>query len=268
MFAFTPASSGEPSRVTSSAVITAATPFAARRGARIDRADHRMRMRRAQHRGVQRARRHRHVVDVAPAPGEQRGVLHALDRLADPRHPVSSPRHCRATARRETTRRRLILPRAACKIGATGYEMAWMIGVDVGGTFTDFFAFDDTDDRIVLHKVPSTPANPAQAVIAGLRELHPARRRSRRDHPALARHDGCDQRADPAARRQGRAGGHGRLSRPDRDRAADPPEGVRSASGLSGAAGAARAALRGGGAHHGGRQARCARSSRRRSTRW
>jgi len=49
--------------------------------------------------------------------------------------------------------------------------MAWMIGVDVGGTFTDFFAFDDTDDRIVLHKVPSTPGNPAQAVIAGLQEL-------------------------------------------------------------------------------------------------
>jgi N-methylhydantoinase A len=49
--------------------------------------------------------------------------------------------------------------------------MAWMIGVDVGGTFTDFFAFDDTADRIVLHKVASTPANPAQAVIAGLREL-------------------------------------------------------------------------------------------------
>src|SRR5947209_5985593 len=49
--------------------------------------------------------------------------------------------------------------------------MAWMIGVDVGGTFTDFFAFDDADDRIVLHKVASTPANPAHAVIAGLREL-------------------------------------------------------------------------------------------------
>src|SRR2546429_404230 len=49
--------------------------------------------------------------------------------------------------------------------------MAWMIGVDVGGTFTDFFAFDDADDHILLHKVASTPANPAQAVIAGLREL-------------------------------------------------------------------------------------------------
>lgn len=46
-----------------------------------------------------------------------------------------------------------------------------MIGVDVGGTFTDFFAFDDTSDRIVLHKVPSTPSNPADAVISGLREL-------------------------------------------------------------------------------------------------
>lgn len=49
--------------------------------------------------------------------------------------------------------------------------MAWMMGVDVGGTFTDFFAFNDADDRIVLHKVASTPNNPAEAVILGLREL-------------------------------------------------------------------------------------------------
>ena len=49
--------------------------------------------------------------------------------------------------------------------------MAWMIGVDVGGTFTDFFAFDDATDRVVLHKVPSTPSNPARAMIDGLAEL-------------------------------------------------------------------------------------------------
>jgi N-methylhydantoinase A len=49
--------------------------------------------------------------------------------------------------------------------------MSWMVGVDVGGTFTDFFAFDDSADRIVLHKVTSTPGNPADAVIAGLHEL-------------------------------------------------------------------------------------------------
>jgi hypothetical protein len=58
MFAFTPASSGAPKRGHLRAVITAATPCAASR-ARVDRADHRMRMRRAQHGGVQRAGRHR-----------------------------------------------------------------------------------------------------------------------------------------------------------------------------------------------------------------
>ena len=102
--------------------------------------------------------------------------------------------------------------------------MSWVIGVDVGGTFTDFFAFDDTTDRIVLHKVASTPGNPAQAVISGLRELGP---RHGIDLDAIvaafARHDGCDQRADPAPRRQGRAGRDRGLSRPDRDRAANPP---------------------------------------------
>src|SRR5256714_12624525 len=49
--------------------------------------------------------------------------------------------------------------------------MPWMIGVDVGGTFTDFFAFDDTTDRIVLHKVASTPASLAHAVLVGLKQL-------------------------------------------------------------------------------------------------
>jgi len=50
--------------------------------------------------------------------------------------------------------------------------MTWMIGVDVGGTFTDFFAFNEATDRIILHKVASTPANPADAIASGLRELH------------------------------------------------------------------------------------------------
>jgi N-methylhydantoinase A len=59
-----------------------------------------------------------------------------------------------------------------------------MIGVDVGGTFTDFYAFDDAADRIILHKVASTPAKPAEAVIAGLRELST---RHGIDLPSIAR---------------------------------------------------------------------------------
>jgi len=47
----------------------------------------------------------------------------------------------------------------------------WSIGVDVGGTFTDLFAFDRESGLMALHKTPSTPANPAEAILTGLREL-------------------------------------------------------------------------------------------------
>ena len=49
--------------------------------------------------------------------------------------------------------------------------MSWLIGVDVGGTFTDLFAFEPESRRIVVHKVPSTPADPSVAIIAGLEGL-------------------------------------------------------------------------------------------------
>ena len=49
--------------------------------------------------------------------------------------------------------------------------MAWMVGVDVGGTFTDFYAFDDKNNITVIHKTPSTPENPTEAIIEGLRAL-------------------------------------------------------------------------------------------------
>ena len=49
--------------------------------------------------------------------------------------------------------------------------MAWLIGVDVGGTFTDFFAFDDETRTVRLYKRPSTPENPAAAIAEGLREM-------------------------------------------------------------------------------------------------
>lgn len=47
----------------------------------------------------------------------------------------------------------------------------WMLGVDVGGTFTDFYAQDRTTGTIRLHKTPSTPENPAKAIISGLRDM-------------------------------------------------------------------------------------------------
>ena len=49
--------------------------------------------------------------------------------------------------------------------------MGWTIGVDVGGTFTDFYATDESSGRNVVGKTPSTPANPADAVLNGLADL-------------------------------------------------------------------------------------------------
>ena len=49
--------------------------------------------------------------------------------------------------------------------------MAWSVGVDVGGTFTDFYASNEQDGRVVVHKTLSTPDNPALAITDGLRTL-------------------------------------------------------------------------------------------------
>ncbi|WJS85923.1 hydantoinase/oxoprolinase family protein [Paracoccus sp. TOH] len=47
----------------------------------------------------------------------------------------------------------------------------WVIGVDVGGTFTDFSARQLSTGRSVLHKRPSTPHDPSEAILNGLAEL-------------------------------------------------------------------------------------------------
>ena len=49
--------------------------------------------------------------------------------------------------------------------------MVWTVGVDVGGTFTDFFAVDESSGAVHVGKFPSTPGNPAHAVLNGLETL-------------------------------------------------------------------------------------------------
>ena len=48
------------------------------------------------------------------------------------------------------------------------------IGIDIGGTFTDFVVYDHDAGDVKTFKVLSTPADPAQAVLEGLRRLSPA----------------------------------------------------------------------------------------------
>lgn len=46
-----------------------------------------------------------------------------------------------------------------------------VVGVDIGGTFTDLMLYDTGSGAVRAHKVPSTPAEPERAMIDGLTEL-------------------------------------------------------------------------------------------------
>jgi len=50
--------------------------------------------------------------------------------------------------------------------------MAKFLGVDTGGTFTDFILFDDGSKSIRIHKVLSTPHAPEQAILQGIADLN------------------------------------------------------------------------------------------------
>ena len=52
--------------------------------------------------------------------------------------------------------------------------MSWVIGVDVGGTFTDFCALSVETGILRLWKRSSTPDDPGRAILEGLRELSSA----------------------------------------------------------------------------------------------
>lgn len=49
--------------------------------------------------------------------------------------------------------------------------MAYRLGVDIGGTFTDFALVDDEAGRVSIHKLLTTPRDPSEAVLRGADEL-------------------------------------------------------------------------------------------------
>ena len=84
--------------------------------------------------------------------------------------------------------------------------MAWRVGVDIGGTFTDVALVDEATGEIGVAKVPTTPRNLAEGVLAGAAALP------------------CDRYGVEAV--EGRAAGarhHGRHQRHPRGQAARAP---------------------------------------------
>src|SRR5438552_7182973 len=47
----------------------------------------------------------------------------------------------------------------------------YRVSVDTGGTFSDFVFFNEGSGEIAITKVPSTPKEPFQAILNGVREL-------------------------------------------------------------------------------------------------
>src|ERR1700738_4431468 len=46
----------------------------------------------------------------------------------------------------------------------------WRVGVDAGGTFTDICLFDESDGRIDIWKVASTPDDPSRGIAEGVEQ--------------------------------------------------------------------------------------------------
>lgn len=49
--------------------------------------------------------------------------------------------------------------------------MAYKLGIDTGGTFTDVVLFNDESKEVVMTKVPSTPKNPAEGILNGIQKI-------------------------------------------------------------------------------------------------
>src|SRR5579863_5997015 len=47
----------------------------------------------------------------------------------------------------------------------------YRVGLDIGGTFTDLVLLDEATGELRLHKILTTPHDPAEAALAGLLEL-------------------------------------------------------------------------------------------------
>ena len=49
--------------------------------------------------------------------------------------------------------------------------MTWRLAVDIGGTFTDIVALEETSGVQHLAKVPSTPDDPASGFLTGIQQI-------------------------------------------------------------------------------------------------
>jgi hypothetical protein len=57
----------------------------------------------------------------------------------------------------------------------SGLVDRFRLGVDIGGTFTDFALLNETTGAVEILKIPTSPRAPAAAVTDGFRRFRPGR---------------------------------------------------------------------------------------------
>ena len=88
----------------------------------------------------------------------------------------------------------------------------YRVTVDTGGTFSDFVFFNEDTGEITITKVPSTPKEPFQAVLNGVKELID-QGVPRATYLFLPRHDSRHQHAARGEGRKNRTPRYPRLPR-------------------------------------------------------
>ena len=76
------------------------------------------------------------------------------------------------------------------------------VGVDVGGTFTDLIYLDDESGKTLIHKLPTTPADPSEGTVNGVVD----RPRRSKERECIEQHSGAGrQRIERTVERRNEA---------------------------------------------------------------
>ena len=81
----------------------------------------------------------------------------------------------RRTLRFRTPRFRAVRARRNLIRLLEAQTLTWRLGIDIGGTFTDFALLDEETGQIAIHKQLTTPLEPSECVLDGARNILAAR---------------------------------------------------------------------------------------------
>ena len=143
-----------------------------------------------------------------PSPCARPAEADTARRTNDRRKPSSATGHPAMSRRRGSSawnadRRRATRARAIRRSGGRAMSTPrYRLGVDVGGTFTDFVLLDERSGALAREKCLTTPDDPVAGIMHGIERLQRAAPCSPSTSRRRSRHDAGHEHADRAQRRR------------------------------------------------------------------